>query len=535
MEQGGAPAAGGTLEGEGGAAGHGGSGETEAPLKTELQRLPADGFYPRVLKLARGTIVASVVGQQKSGHLGGTIFESTDDGLTFRTIGHIDEPTASGGLCCGTLYELGRAFAGLPAGALLWAASVGADQTAVPMSIPVWSSVDAGRTWAPLSTIIPPAIAGSTHHGVWEPELSLLDDGTLVCYFSDERDPAHSQKLVAVSTKDGKNWSAPRDTVALAAFGNRPGMAVVRRGPTGVFFMSYEVCGVTGDSCTAHFRTSPDGAGWGDPTDIGKRPATVDGKHLVHAPTLLWSESPSSLGRFYMVGQIAADASGNPTADNGNYVLANAQGGQQFWYGIPAPAPVVPAPYDNFCPNYSSSLIALDGGKVGLELASRWDGKVCRTYFARGPLLGSGDASGVTSGSAYRFVNVTSGMCLGVAGGSKQAHAQAQQLTCDGSAPQQWAVTSAANGTFTIRSKNSGECLAAVGASQAGTLLEQAACDASAIQSWTLQAVGNGYFAVEQPGGLCIDDPAASTKTGTALQLWSCNDLSPQIWQLDPQ
>jgi hypothetical protein len=103
-------------------------------------------FYPRAIELADGTILASVVAPQESGRLGGTILESTDHGVTFSAIGHIDDELASGGLCCATLFELPQALGALPAGALLWSASVGGDAPSAPMSIPVWSSVDGGHT-----------------------------------------------------------------------------------------------------------------------------------------------------------------------------------------------------------------------------------------------------------------------------------------------------------------------------------------------------------------------------------------------------
>jgi hypothetical protein len=249
----------------------------------------------------------------------------------------------------------------------------------------------------------------------------------------------------------------------------------------------------------------------------------------------MWSATPSTLGRLYLIGQVAVDTNSTTVAENGNFVMANAQGGLQFWYGIDAPVPVNPAPYDNYCPNYSSPLVALDNGTVGLGLASRYDGTTCRTYFARGPLLGSGDSSGIKSGSAYRFVNVTSGLCLDVAGDSTQAHAAVQQTTCSGTAIQQWALSSAANGAFTVKSQNSGKCLAPAGAEMNGTLLEQNDCDGSNGQSWTLHEVGPGYFEVQSDGGACLDNPAASTAPGTTMELWACNHLSPQIWHAELQ
>lgn len=518
-----------------GAAGEAGAGGTaEPPTKTQLQRLPVDGFYPRLIQRSNGTLVASIVALQKSGNYGATIFESTDDGLSFQVIGNIDEPLAKSGLCCGTLFELPKALGSLPATTLLWSASVGSSDKTTAMSLPIWSSSDGGKTWSPLSTI-PGIFTDANHRTVWEPEFSMLDDGTLVCHFSDGTDAAHSEKLSEVQTSDGKVWSARQDTVALATQTYSAGMPVVRRSPSGTFFMSYQVCGVTGMGCAVHVRSSSDGWNWGTATNIGTLPTTVDGKYFVHAATILWSNTPSDLGRLFLIGQLAFDATGSLAPENGDFIMANAQNGVQFWYSIEAPAPVNPAPYDNYCPNYSSSMVALDGGKVGLELASRYDGSACRTYFARGPLLGTGDASGVTSGSVYRLVNVTSGLCLDVVGGSKLSQALVDQATCDGSAQQQWAVSSDANGGFTIKSQNSGRCLTPAGGENNGALLEQAGCDGTQNQSWSLHGVGTGYFEVLANATTCLDNPAASTKSGTNMQLWSCDHESPQIWHFEPQ
>jgi len=511
-------------------AGDGGSpGDPAPPLKTALQPLSVDGMYPRAIQRSNGTIVASISATQASGNLGGTIFESTDDALSFHVIGHIDEPGAGDGLCCSTLYELPHALRALPAGALLWATSVGWMQTKAPMKLPVWSSTDGGKTWSPLSAIIASAVY-SDHHGLWEPEFSMLDDGTLVCHFSDETDLAHSQKLVEVRSSDGIHWGAPKETVALADGGFRPGMAVVRRGPSGVFFMSYEVCGVPGDSCTVHLRSSSDGWNWGNPMEIGLRPSTVDGKYFQHAPTLMWSDQPSQLGRFFLVGQVTLNADGSVAAENGNFVMANAENGTLSWFGIPAPAPVSPAPYDNFCPNYSSPLVPLDHGTAALELSSRWDGAVCRTYFARGPLLGSGDATGIQSGNTFRLLNVQSDQCLDVAGGSTTPQARVEQWTCNGLPPQNWTFWQAPDGTFSLKAQNSGLCLAAP--KGPGKPVEQDACDGSAAQSWSLRQVGLGYYELAQAGGLCLDNAGGSITPGTDIQVWTCNALSPQIWQL---
>ena len=219
----------------------GGGGDDQGPISTPVMPiLEEDGFYPRAIELADGTVIAAIVAPQPSGRLGGTILESLDGGVTFETVGRIDGDLSLGGLCCATIYQLPHALGALPAGALLWSASVGGDNQGAPMSIPIFASTDVGRTWTYLSTVVTAGVPRS-QGGLWEPELSQLDDGSLVCHYSDETDPAHSQKLVARRSTDGVSWPEQRDIVSMAPFGARPGMPVVRRGAPRGLALSLEI------------------------------------------------------------------------------------------------------------------------------------------------------------------------------------------------------------------------------------------------------------------------------------------------------
>ena len=460
------------------------AGSPSAPVSTAPQPLvPTTSFYPRAIQLEDGTIAASVVATQSSGRLGATILQSEDDALSFHVVGNIDDPRMAGGLCCGTLYELPSAIGSLPAGTLLWAASLGQGQTAEPMTIGIWASTDRGQTWTFSSSAVVASSPYSGSNGLWEPEFSMLDDGTLVCHYSNETDPAHSQKLSAVRSMDGVTWGDPADTVAPINSGVRPGMANVRRPTGGPFIMSYEVCGVPGDDCAAHFRTSADGWNWGDPTDVGQQPQTVDGLHFAHAPTLAWTNTPGEMGRLYLMGQMTIAADGGVAAQNGNFLLASPQEGNQFWYALPAPVPV-PSPFNNFCPNYSSPILPLDDGTVALEIASMVEGTDCRSYFARGPLTGTGDRTGITDGGVYRFLSTMSGLCLDVTGGSLDAGDNIQQYTCNGTSSQSWLATLGPGQTVRLTAQNSGMCLSlADGTAVAGTAVEQLSCDGSPLQS----------------------------------------------------
>jgi len=69
----------------------------------------------------------------------------------------------------------------------------------------------------------------------------MVYNNQLVCYYSDERDPAHNQKLVYVTTTDLKNWSAIQPAVIMSQQNARPGMATVSKIPNG-WIVSYELC-----------------------------------------------------------------------------------------------------------------------------------------------------------------------------------------------------------------------------------------------------------------------------------------------------
>jgi hypothetical protein len=332
-------------------------------------------LYPRAIRLehsgtVNGRILASVVTFTGDSGLG-AIYESTDNGTGFTQVGTIADPQASGGkgLCCATLFELPQAIGALPAGTLLWAASVGA--SARPMSLRIWKSGDVGRTWSYLSS----CATAPNDSGLWEPEFSVAGDGHLVCHYSDETDPAHSQKLMEVRSTDGVTWTDPTPTVSSPTVGHRPGMPVVRRLPSGTYVMSYEVCGLGGQyDCAAYTRQSTDGWNWGSPADLGVRAETADGKYFTHAPTIALAPNGSLL----LVGQIFQNADGSVAAGNGRTILTNRNGD---WSELPAPV-AVNNPYNNYCPNYSSPMVVSPDGANVLELATDYDGTVCKTYFA---------------------------------------------------------------------------------------------------------------------------------------------------------
>ncbi|WUT00540.1 RICIN domain-containing protein [Streptomyces sp. NBC_00708] len=496
------------------------------------------GLYPRAIRLehngaANGRVLASVVTFNGNNGIG-AIHESTDGGATFRQVGGVADPESAGGqgLCCSTLFELPRQVGALAPGTLLWAASSGADEQNRRMALRVWRSNDVGRTWSYLSTC---ATANGTG-GLWEPEFSVAADGALVCHYADETDPAHNQKLAAARSYDGVTWQDRRNTVASSWEPDRPGMPMVRRLPDGTYFMSYEICNPGGQyQCVVHYRTSPDGWNWGDPASLGYRPETVDGKYFRAAPTIAWAPAPGggANGRLLLIGQQLLNRDGTPAADSGRTILANTENGTGPWYEIEAPVRVA-APTATYCPNYSSPLLPSADGRTVLEIATDWDGGVCRPYVATGPVTGSGDAAGVVDGARYRLVNANSGHCLDVAADSRAAGGNVQQWTCNGLGPQAWTLR-AHGDAFTLAGVNSGFCLDVEnGSATPGANVRQWYCNAAAAQDWRMQNAGRGYYRlVVKSSGQCLDVSQGSRTAGANVQQWTCNGQQPQLWRLE--
>ncbi|MFL6054699.1 MAG: sialidase family protein [Actinoallomurus sp.] len=340
-------------------------------------------LYPRAVRLAHsgpynGRIIVSVVSHD--GREGtGEIFESADDGATFSHLATIADPQATDGrgLCCGTLFEVPRRTGPTAEGTLLWAASVG--QSALPraMALRVWRSDDHGRTWTYLSS----CARTRSSRGIWEPELSVDSAGRLVCHFSDETQPGHSQVLARVASTDGGyTWGGKVNTVVGRSSTDRPGMAVVRRLPYGIYVMSYEICSAPESRrCAVHFRTSADGWNWNGPDLM---PESVRQAHFEHAPTIAWAPGPGMFGRLFLIGQVLALRSGEVVSSSGNVLLTNDQRGSGAWSETSAPLDT-PVPARDACSNYSSALLPSTDGSRLLEIGTRYDADgVCRAYFA---------------------------------------------------------------------------------------------------------------------------------------------------------
>ncbi|MFD9892271.1 sialidase family protein [Amycolatopsis sp. NPDC059027] len=356
-----------------------------AQAATRKQLVPGFGNYARLIRLehspvGRGHILASLSSEDGGGKFT-PIMESTDEGETFHKLSEIRDPDGAAGMCCGTLYELPQRVGRLRTGTLLWAASY--RQDAGPqrrVGIKIWSSRDGGRTWSFLSE----AARSHNHDGIWEAEFTVDAGGTLWLHYADETQaPQYAQVLNRVASTDGVNWGTKQLTMAIPPHRVRPGMPIIRRLPDGRYYFAYEICNYGDRYCDPYYKISDDGANWGDPADPGTRVTTANGNYFQHAQTIaLFPGGPRGV-RIVMVGQIYTNSYGTPQSANGQVLLANDDLGAGNWYELPAPVHISGI-YNNFCPNYSSTLLPVDGGRNVLEIATE-NNNGCKAYFGKGP------------------------------------------------------------------------------------------------------------------------------------------------------
>jgi hypothetical protein len=376
------------------------SGPTIAAAPIQRGTLLQDTFtaYPRLVRLAHqsdparnGRIVASVTQTIGAVWMVG-LHASDDDGASFAPLGTIVDPAFDSGLCCGSLFELPQAVGAWPAGTLLYAAAVGGFAVGDHMTIPIYRSDDGGATFERLHGVAcgRSAAPRAPHYsgpGVWEPEFFIAADGSLACIYSDESEPGQSQVLKLASSMDGTSWSLPRVVVAGPSGTYRPGMAVVRRLPSGRYSMSFEVCGPR--NCEVRWKTSDNGLDWGPLGSLGTRPQTAQGQYFRHAPTHVWMPSEESPhGMLALVGQIFVNGSVD-AEHNGRALLVNTSAdGSGEWELMPAPIglPVAPG-MTNWCQNYSTALLPAETpGELTVMPTDGGADASCRARFGRGTL-----------------------------------------------------------------------------------------------------------------------------------------------------
>jgi hypothetical protein len=301
--------------------------------------------YARAVRLSTAqpgrsrTLLATFQG---GGGPGFPLYRSDDDGRTWQKQSSV--PTAGVSLQP-FLYELPRAFAGLPKGALLFACNSLGNFTST--NIQLYASTDGGLTWQFLSTVAqggpPDTTNGATP--VWEPFL-LLHNNKLICYYSDQRDPNFGQKLAHQTSTDLHTWGPVVNDATGTTYAERPGMTTVARLRWDLWIMTYEF-GAPVDpdnpdqanyTYHVHYRIAKDPESFRFSRDTPL--LDQDGYAPNGAPVVSWSDSGGPYGTILVTDN-----------DDQDFFINRDLGNPRKWTRLSSPMPA----------GYSRFTIPLDG------------------------------------------------------------------------------------------------------------------------------------------------------------------------------
>ncbi|KAF2235926.1 glycoside hydrolase family 93 protein [Viridothelium virens] len=254
------------------------------------------------------------------------IYKSTNLGESWQEISRVTDQVNGWGLRYQPfLYEMPQAIGNYSAGTILLAGN------SIPTNlsntqIDLYASTDKGYTWNFVSHIAAggEALPDNGLTPVWEPFI-LTYNNQLVVYYSDQRDPAHGQKLVHQTSTDLRNWAVPVDDVAYSNYTFRPGMTTVAQLPTGQYIMTYEFYGAPEADFAVYYRISENPLNFNNAT--GQVVRASDGVVPTSSPYIVWSEAGGPNGTIVV-------SSGNDEAIFLNQELGNSAN----WTRVDTPA-----------------------------------------------------------------------------------------------------------------------------------------------------------------------------------------------------
>ena len=282
--------------------------EFEVEMRSAVTEPPSKWYiglyeYPTMIRLAHngennGTLLASLESYDE----GYRILKSTDDGTTWEKIASVRDTLNKGYATTWMplLYELPVDMGNYKAGTIILAATSRdrADADFGTSTITLHASTDLGKSW---NTICNVDKAGGLSWGVWEPFL-IYDEETkrLYCFYSDDSDPAHSQKLVYKYTTDLKNWSELKECVACDDPELRPGMISIAKMNNGEYAMTFEMVGI--ENNPVYLKKTKDLDDWGPVSDYGTQVKASNGVAFGSSPWCAWTPAGGECGTLVVVG-----------------------------------------------------------------------------------------------------------------------------------------------------------------------------------------------------------------------------------------
>ncbi|MFF3333013.1 RICIN domain-containing protein [Streptomyces sp. NPDC002888] len=483
-------------------------------MYTPPSNAPSPGsLYPRAMRMqyngsANGTMLATFE-QYSSGTPVFPIYRSTDNGNSWAKISEVADTQNGWGMRWEPeLFELPTAMGDFPAGTILAAgASVPADRSAI--KIDVYASTDRGQSWTFVSNIATGGAAFDTNGNtpVWEP-FFLVSGGKLIVYYSDQRDPAHGQKLVHQVSTDVRTWGPVVDDVAMPTYSQRPGMATVAKLPNGNYVMTYEYGGSPAGSFAVYYKISSDPEAFDSVTGIPLR--TTDGIVPVGTPYITWLPTGGPNGTLAV--------SSNSTGD---LFLNTENGAANTWTRI----------NPNVAPGYSRGMLPLTDGHSLLVLSGgRTGGNLHNPVTYSTIDLGGG----ISDGATYTVSNANSNLKLSIAGGSTTNGTYATQQNADNATDQQWRFVQQPSGYFKVFNVATGKVLGVENQSTAnGAKILQWDDNNTLDHEWAVAPhPAGGYTLTNRVTGKYLEIPGASTTPGTTAGQWSGTGCACQRWNL---
>ncbi len=242
------------------------------------------------------------------------VYRSDDDGESWNYLCNVKDNLNQGywNEWMPFLYELPADMGSFEKGTIILAATsiLGSGDNVSASTITLYSSTDLGKTFNAFCNVDE---AGGIDWGVWEPYFIYEEEtGRLFCFYSDDSDPEHSQKLVYKYTTDLVNWSGKYECVACEDSSLRPGMPSIVKLGNGEYYLVYEMVGISGNPI--YYKKTKSLDDWGDVSDYGK-PVKALGKTFGSSPYVAWTPVGGECGTLVVVGKHPVKGNSKTGAD----------------------------------------------------------------------------------------------------------------------------------------------------------------------------------------------------------------------------
>lgn len=419
------------------------------------------------------------------------VYESTDNGANWTKVGEVRDTQNSIGMnCCPQLFEMPQTIGSLTEGTIICAGISSPSDNSIQY-LELYKSNDLGRTWTYVSRITSAPNAGAGDP-IWEPFLMVAND-KLICYYSDERDPSHSQILVHQTTVDGIEWSPVVVDSAMTDGNLRPGMPVVAKMSNGNYIMTYEVANIKGTP--SNYKISSDPESW-DVTAYGT--------------TFAYGGSPFCAT--LQDGRIAISS-----YDGSGCIYINTENDLSGrWAKYPTP----------ISSGYNREIVPLANGRIFFTS--------CIGFFESGmhPVSYADMETPPCPSTYVKIQNCSTGLYIDGYGSTGEG-ADCKQYSGNSSYNQQWALVSY-EGNYLLQNRGTGLYLDGYGREITGSVVAQYLLSYHANQQWSLEESGN-YYKIKNVGTGLYLDGMGYLSDGDGLYQCDNNSDDDQLWSITEQ